>query len=155
MRPRYFSTVPLIHKANFLALRIFVVIAAVGCGGGAPSNNGGLTTSPPPKPPVRQAKWALDWSDDFDGATINQSNWIVQDGAANVNGELEYYTQSDVYLEGGSLVLESEQRAKGARRYTSGEVRTGSLHKVDWGSAVEWRTKTPSGKGIWPANWMV
>ena len=138
-----------------LALRIFVLLAVVGCGGGNASNAGPVATPPPPRPPARQAKWALDWGDEFDGTTINQSNWIVQDGAANVNGELEYYTPSDVYLEGGSLVLESEQRAIGARRYTSGEVRTGNLHKVDWGSAVEWRTQPPAGQGIWPANWMV
>src|SRR5205085_6353663 len=98
---------PATHTPAFLALPIFVLIAAVGCGGGAPSNNAGVTTSPPPQSPARQAKWALVWGDEFEGTTINQSNWIVQDGAANVNGELEYYTPSDVYLEGGSLVLES------------------------------------------------
>src|SRR5438045_1980764 len=134
---------------------LFVLLAVVGCGGGNASNAGPVATPPPPRPPARQAKWALDWGDEFDGTTINQSNWIAQDGAANVNGELEYYTPSDVYLEGGALVLESEQRAIGARRYTSGEVRTGNLHKVDWGSAVEWRTQPPAGQGIWPANWMV
>ena len=72
-----------------------------------------------------------------------------------MNSELEYYTPDDVYLENGSLVLKSELRTIGARRYASGEVRTGNLHTVDWGSAVEWRTQAPSGKGIWPANWLV
>ena len=105
-----------------LALRIFVLLAMVGCGGGNASNAGPVATPPPPRPPARQAKWALDWGDEFDGTTINQSNWIVQDGAANVNGELEYYTPSDVYLEGGSLVLESELRTIGARRFTSEQI---------------------------------
>src|SRR5205814_6786050 len=59
-----FPTVLAIHKPDYLALRVFTLIAAMGCGGGAPSNNGGVTTSPPPIPPARQAKWALAWSDE-------------------------------------------------------------------------------------------
>jgi beta-glucanase (GH16 family) len=136
-------------------LRVLLLMVGVACGGGGSGNNTGTTSPPPTKPPTRQAKWALSWSDEFDGTSINQSDWIVQDGAVNVNAELEYYTPSDVYLDAGSLVLETEQRAIGPRRYTSGEVRTGSLHTVNWGSAVEWRTQPPSGKGIWPANWLV
>jgi beta-glucanase (GH16 family) len=29
------------------------------------------------------------------------------------------------------------------------------LRTVNWGNAIEWRTQAPSGKGIWPANWLV
>ena len=137
-----------------VSLVVLALIASAACGGGR-NGSTGVTTEPPPSPPVKQAKWALVWSDEFDGTTIDPTTWIVQDGASSVNGELEYYTPSDAYLEGGSLVLESEQRAIGARRYTSGEVRTGNLRTVNWGSAVEWRTQPPSGKGIWPANWLV
>ena len=127
----------------------------VACGGGYDSNSNTTVTPPPTHQATRPAKWSLAWGDEFDGTTIDPTNWIVQNGAANVNNELEYYTPTDVYLENGSLVLESEQRAIGARRYTSGEVKTGNLRSVSWGSAVEWRTEAPSGKGIWPANWLV
>jgi beta-glucanase (GH16 family) len=137
------------------SLRVLFLLASIACGGGSQSGNNGATSPPPPPPPTRQAKWALVWGDEFDGATIDPSNWIVQDGAANVNNELEYYTPSDAYLESGSLVLKSEVRTIGLRRYTSAEVRSGNLHTVRWGSAVEWRTQAPSGKGIWPANWLV
>jgi beta-glucanase (GH16 family) len=34
-------------------------------------------------------------------------------------------------------------------------VRTGTKKGVSRGFAVEWRTQIPSGKGIWPANWLV
>ena len=138
------------------SLRVFFLVASIACGGGGRSRDNGVTSPPPPPPPTpRQAKWSLVWGDEFDGTAIDPSNWIVQDGAANVNNELEYYTPSDAYLEAGSLVLRSEVRTIGTRRYTSGEVRSGNLHTVQRGSAVEWRTQAPSGKGIWPANWLV
>jgi beta-glucanase (GH16 family) len=143
------------HKLGSVSLVVLALIASAACGGGGENGGTGVTTEPPSRPPTKQAKWALVWRDEFDGTTIDPTTWIVQDGASSVNGELEYYTPSDAYLEGGSLVLKSEQRAIGARRYTSGEVRTGNLRTVNWGSAVEWRTQPPSGKGMWPANWLV
>jgi beta-glucanase (GH16 family) len=116
-----------------------------------------MVALPPPTPPqpTREAKWALAWSDEFEGTTIDPASWIVNDGAANVNNELEYYTPTDVYLEGGALVLRSQKRALGGRSYTSGELRSGTLRTVERGNAVEWRTQIPTGRGIWPANWLV
>ena len=134
--------------------RALVICAATlaACGGG----NTGAPGNPPNVPRVTvQAKWGLAWADEFDGPTLDGANWIAVDGAANVNNEREYYTPSDVYLENGSLVLRSQQRALGGRGYTSGEVRTGTKRQVHIGSAVEWRTQIPTGKGIWPANWLV
>ena len=139
-----------------MTCEVLLLIAAAACGGGS-ADMGGVTTGPPPPPPspARQAKWNLVWADEFDGTTIDATNWIVADGPSNVNNELEYYTPSDAYLEGGALVLKSEVRTIGTRRYTSGEVRSGRLRTVQRGNAVEWRTQSPSGKGIWPANWLV
>jgi beta-glucanase (GH16 family) len=135
--------------------RMATIIYATGlwsCGGGS----GGLIATEPKAPPVVvQAKWELLWADEFTGATLDAASWIAVDGASNVNNELQYYTPSDVYLEDGSLVLRSQRRTMGGRAYTSGEVRTGTKHTVRTGNAVEWRTQSPSGKGIWPANWLV
>ncbi len=129
-----------------------VAITAQACGNG----NRGVRTDPlEPPTGVRPAKWGLVWSDEFNAATLDASTWIAVDGAANVNNELEYYSPSEVYLENGNLVLRSEVRALGGRSYTSGEVRTGTKRLVSQGSAIEWRTQVPSGKGIWPANWLV
>ena len=135
----------------------FICVAGLAsCAGG----NGGTTGTPPKTEPKSvavtvQAKWALVWADEFSGTTLDADNWIAADGASNVNRELQYYTPSDVYLEDGSLVLRSQRRSMGGRAYTSGEVRTGSKRTVQIGNAVEWRTQSPSGKGIWPANWLV
>jgi beta-glucanase (GH16 family) len=137
--------------------RIVAMICAassLACGGAST----GMTRSEPvttPAAPARQAKWSLDWADEFDGATLDANNWIAVDGASNVNNELQYYTPTDVYLEGGSLVLRSQRRTFGLRQYSSGEVRSGTKRTVHVGNAIEWRTQIPSGKGIWPANWLV
>jgi beta-glucanase (GH16 family) len=113
------------------------------------------TTQPPVVRPIKPAQWALDWADEFDGTALDASNWIAVDGASNVNNELQFYTPTDVYLENGDLVLRSQRRTFGNRQYSSGEVRTGTKRIVRVGQAVEWRTLSPSGKGIWPANWLV
>ena len=143
------------HRA---AIIIICSAALSSCAPGAGGGSGPTVTTPTaPKdvPAAVQAKWAVVWADEFTDATLDAANWIVADGTANVNNELEYYTPSDVYLENGALVLRSQRRSMGGRAYTSGEVRTGAKRTVGIGSAVEWRTQSPSGKGIWPANWLV
>ena len=128
-----------------------VALANASCGG---SKEPAAWVPPPPKE-TRPAKWGLEWADEFNGMALDATYWIAVDGAANVNNEREYYTPTDVYLENGNLVLRSQQRLMGGRGYTSGEVRTGTKRGVSPGFAVEWRTQIPSGKGIWPANWLV
>lgn len=135
------------------AVAALVIAGTAVCGGG--STSPGKTAAQPAPTPARPAKWGLAWADEFDGTTLDARTWIAVDGASNVNNELEYYTPSDVYLENGSLVLRSQFRSMGGRGYTSGEVRTGTNRLVSHGSAIEWRTQVPSGKGIWPANWLV
>lgn len=125
--------------------------SSVACGGGGAPQ--GVEISSPA--PVKPARWELQWSDEFDGTMLNEANWIAVEGAAEVNGELQYYSPEDVYLENGLLVLRTRQRPMGGRGYTSGEVRTGRKRMVTRGFAVEWRTRAPRGKGIWPANWLV
>jgi beta-glucanase (GH16 family) len=137
-------------KSGIVAALTLAAIAA--CSGG---HAAAKTVVEPPPPATRQAKWGLQWADEFTSASIDPANWVVVDGAANVNNELEYYTPTDAYIENGALVLRSQQRSMGGRGYTSAEVRTGTKHAVSRGSAVEWRTQVPSGKGIWPANWLV
>ncbi len=143
---------PMVNIAIVATLALTVVTAACGGGSTAPK----VTTQPPPPPIVtRQAKWGLEWADEFNGTAVDPANWVVVDGPARVNNELEYYTPTDAYIEAGSLVLRSQARTMGNRNYTSAEVRSGTKHGVGRGSAVEWRTQVPSGKGIWPANWLV
>ena len=139
-----------LRTAAVIAAGVAVAISA--CGGG---HSGSQPFVPPPPAAIRPAKWGLEWADEFNAATLNANNWIAVDGAAKVNNELEYYTPTEVYIENGNLVLRSERGSIGGQSYLSGEVRTGTKHVVSPGSAIEWRTQIPSGKGIWPANWLV
>lgn len=102
-----------------------------------------------------QATWSLVYADEFNGTSLDTSRWIAVNGPANINSELQYYTPEDVYVQNGSLVLRTQKRSFGGRGYSSGEVRSGNNVTVTRGSAVEWRTRIPRGKGIWPANWLV
>lgn len=127
----------------------------VACGSASVSPTPPVSNPPVTNTPLKPAQWALEWADEFDGATLDTTSWIAVNGPSNVNNELQYYTPQDVYLEGGSLVLRSQRRTFGDRQYSSGEVRTGTKRIVRVGHAVEWRTQIPTGKGIWPANWLV
>jgi beta-glucanase (GH16 family) len=142
-----------------LLLRIVVVAAllaahaALACSSGTSSGPKGITIPAPTH--AKPAQWELQWSDEFAGPALDATTWIAVEGPAEVNDELQYYTPEDVYIENGSLVLRTRQRPMGGRGYTSGEVRTGQKRMVTRGFAVEWRTKVPKGRGIWPANWLV
>ena len=82
----------------------------------SPSAPPALPVQPPVVRPVKPAQWALDWADEFDGTTLDASNWIAVDGASTVNNELQFYTPEDVYLENGQLVLRSQRRTFGNRQ---------------------------------------
>ena len=140
------------ERRQALIATLGVALLVMSCGGNH------AATAPfviPPPAEIRPAKWELQWADEFTAPTLDPVNWVAVEGAANVNNEREYYTPSDVYIENGNLVLRSQQRLMGGRGYTSGEVRTGNKRNVSRGWAVEWRTQIPSGKGVWPANWLV
>ena len=78
-----------------VATAIAAIVTIAACGSSAPKRPT-LVTEPPTPP--RQAKWGLEWSDDFDGPTLNAANWIVSDGPVDVNSELEYYSPSAVTI---------------------------------------------------------
>ncbi|SMB79894.1 family 16 glycosylhydrolase [Deinococcus hopiensis] len=141
-------------------LAVSLVLTLASCGqsstpGGAPGQVGPETAQGSTLHAQATPVWTQVYSDEFNGTALDTSKWIAVNGAANVNGELEYYTPEDVYLQNGTLVLRTQKRSFGGRGYSSGEVRSGNNVTVTRGSAVEWRTKVPKGKGIWPANWLV
>lgn len=98
--------------------------------------------------------WKLVWNDEFDGNSIDTSKWKIEEAALEKNNEQQYYTAEDVYLEKGCLVLRSQKRSKGARRYTSGLVETKGKYSQMYGR-FEIRARFPYGPGIWPALWML
>ncbi|ADO56477.1 beta-glucanase [Paenibacillus polymyxa M1] len=101
----------------------------------------------------------LVWSDEFNGTSLNRSNWTPEIGTGSGgwgNNELQYYTNraQNLQVTGGNLVITAQKEAYGGMNYTSARIKTQDLKKFTYGK-VEARIKLPSGQGIWPAFWML
>lgn len=95
----------------------------------------------------------LAWSDEFDGARLDETKWEVWDWASTKNEELEHYLPDEVWLESGLLRIRSRKRRHRGREYTSGKLTTKHTFTQTYGR-FEMRARIPSGKGIWPAFWL-
>ena len=99
----------------------------------------------------------LAWSDEFNGKTLNASNWTYETGGGGWgNSELEYYTNSvnNTFLTGGYLVLEARKETVGTNNYTSARLKTEDKKTFTYGR-IDIRAKLPKGQGLWPALWML
>src|SRR5512138_3355634 len=120
-------------------------------------------------------EWKLIWSDEFDHPGLpDQARWSYETGFVR-NNEAQYYTRDrreNARAENGMLVIEARKEhfknpdyqpgsgsSKRSRNrefadYTSASVTTRG--KVCWRyGRVEVRAKLPSGRGTWPAIWML
>jgi beta-glucanase (GH16 family) len=105
--------------------------------------------------------WRLVWNDEFNGPQIAGTKWeheVRGDGCGN--NELEYYTDrpGNSFIRDGALVIQAVKETysgmDGTRQYTSARMKT--KNKGDWKyGRFEIRAKLPSGRGIWPAIWMM
>jgi beta-glucanase (GH16 family) len=119
-------------------------------------NDDGSNTSP-----AAYAGYNLAWSDEFNGAALNQSDWNYEigDGCPNVcgwgNNELEWYTAGDnLYMQDGMMIIEARAESKGGKNYTSTRITTQNKKTFTFGR-IDIRAKLPKGKGVWPALWML
>jgi beta-glucanase (GH16 family) len=102
-------------------------------------------------------KDTLAWSDEFDGETVDASNWAFETGSGGWgNNELQYYTNrpENAMIENGSLVITAKEESLGGAKYTSARMVTRGKHSWKYGK-IEARIKLPYGQGIWPAFWML
>lgn len=118
----------------------WISIAGASCG-----------TTPPP------SGWTLAWADEFNGTALDTSKWNIEvNGNGGGNNELQYYTarQENIRVTGGELVIEARKEAYLGKQYTSGRITT--QNKASWQyGRMEARMKIPTGKGTWPAFWML
>jgi beta-glucanase (GH16 family) len=107
----------------------------------------------------------LIWSDEFNGpngSSPDASKWsIVTGGGGWGNKELESYTDraQNVQQSDGNLVITARKESfsgsdKIQRDYTSARLQTKDHFAQAYGR-FEARMKLPSGKGIWPAFWLL
>ncbi len=98
--------------------------------------------------------WRLVWSDEFDGNTVNNSNWRIRFQAGQHNNEQQYYLPEMVTVANGKLTLTSQNIGYGGRPYRSGLVDTRGKFSQQYGKFVV-RSKLPKTQGIWPAIWLL
>ncbi|MFK8165756.1 MAG: glycoside hydrolase family 16 protein [Lewinella sp.] len=102
----------------------------------------------------------LIWADEFSGhEPPNSTKWAYDIGTSNSgwgNNELQYYTSrpENVRLLNGKLIIEAHKEAYEGSEYTSARVVTRG--KATWThKRIAIRAKLPSGRGTWPAIWML
>lgn len=101
----------------------------------------------------------LVWSDEFNYTGLPASDKWGYDVGGNGwgNNELQYYTNArmeNARVENGNLIIEARKEQYEGNEYTS--ARLVSRQKGDWlYGRVEAYAKLPSGRGTWPAIWML
>lgn len=114
------------------------------------------------------AGWAMVREFDFArGDTLDAASWSVEQGFQR-NRESQYYTPANIGIQDGRLVIEARREdvpnaahQKGSRdwrksaaraAYTSGSI---VLREPVHFGRVEIVARSPSGKGVWPAIWLL
>jgi beta-glucanase (GH16 family) len=131
-----------------LSLMVFLAAAAHADGQTVPAGPAVRAQAP--------AGWTLDFADEFDRpGDLDSAKWGYETGYIR-NGEKQYYTtrSENVRVEGGNLVIEGRKEAYQGYAYTSASVNTRGRFEFLYGR-VEVRAKLPSGRGSWPAIWML
>lgn len=138
------------HRSAFCA----VFLLATGCASGSGTEAlPGPGTGSGPAP----VSWTLVWADEFDREGLpDPEKWSYEEGFIR-NHELQYYTsgrQENARVEDGNLVIEARRESFGEAEYTSASLTTRG--KASWRyGRVEVRAKLPTGRGMWPAIWML
>ncbi len=112
--------------------------------------------------PTSYPGYALAWADEFNGTTLNLSDWSFENGdgcPGNCgwgNNELEYYTgrPENLFFQDGKMIIEARKENYSGKSYTSSKILTRGKKIFKYGR-IDIRAKLPKGKGIWPAFWLL
>lgn len=117
--------------------------------------------------------WRLVWSDEFERDGLpDPARWTYEEGFVR-NRELQYYTRDrreNARVERGVLIIEARReryrnalfeaastdwrRSREFAEYTSASLTTEGRAAWRYGR-IEVRAKLPTGRGLWPAIWML
>jgi len=125
----------------------------------------GLACGAAPQPTTPEGGWTLTWSDEFNGANgsaPDSAKWTLDTGGTGWgNHELESYTsrrQNSSIQDGNLVITAAKETFTGSdgvsRDYTSARLKTANHFTQAYGR-FEARIKIPTGKGVWPAFWML
>ncbi len=110
-----------------------------------------------PTSPTSYQGLDLVWEEQFDGSTIDSDIWTHEIGNSGWgNNELQFYTDSprNSFQAGGYLVIEALEESMGGSDYTSARMITEGKKEFKYGR-IDIRAKLPTGRGLWPALWML
>jgi len=98
------------------------------------------------------------WADEFEyTGKPDPAKWSFDIGGNGWgNNELQYYTDNmnNARVGDGKLTITARKESLGGREYTSARIVT--KNKGDWTyGRFEIKAKLPTGKGTWPAIWML
>lgn len=146
---------PATLRSTFPPTLLFFSLALSGCAGG-----GTTPSEPSPSPTTTPAPpsgdWALVFADEFDTpGTPDPAKWTYDIGYV-ANEEAQYYTSrpQNARVEDGHLVIEARKEPWMGYGYTSARLKTEGLADFLYGR-VEIRAELPTGRGTWPALWML
>lgn len=114
----------------------------------------------PPKPVDKN--WSFEskpvWADEFDyTGKPDPAKWGYDIGGAGWgNNELQYYTDdiSNAQVASGNLIITALKQSFSGREYTSARLVTKNKGDFLYGR-FEVKAKLPTGRGTWPAIWML
>ena len=97
--------------------------------------------------------WELSWHDEFDGTSLNTTNWEALNRQDSFNNEKQYYLPEQVTVANGNLQLTATNQplANTDKDYRSGLVTSKALYGP---GRFEARIDLPTTQGMWPAFWL-
>src|SRR5262245_965368 len=108
-----------------------------------------------------QTGWNLVWSDEFNGSSLDSSNWVIETGGGGWgNSEREYYTNGqNLIFNGSTMTIQGRKENPagyscwyGSCTHTSSRLKTAGKREFKYGR-IEARLSIPTGQGLWPAFW--
>jgi beta-glucanase (GH16 family) len=135
------------------ACLLLLLAPALACGSDSTS---GSTASPGGSAAPTPSAWTLVFDDEFDAPGLpDPARWNQEVGYI-ANDEKQYYTAGgeNARVEGGALVIEARRERRMGYDYTSARLNTKGRAEFLYGK-VEIRAKLPTGRGTWPALWLL
>ena len=106
---------------------------------------------------LKPLEWKLVWEDNFDKPGLpDEKIWSYEVGYIR-NKEEQYYTEKrkeNARIENGNLIIEARNDNWGNHKITSASIHTYGKKSILYGR-IEVCAKLPTGRGTWPAIWML